>query len=187
MRKLLGLLAVLTAFVPLVPSLRAQAVYTATKTTYIQAGAGVFYLNPDYTNTRYGDNTVEGVSGWADANLINFLGVEAEAHVSVVDPSDLKENSYLIGPRVAIKKGRGNLYGKAMVGRGAFIFDANVPAGAKKTKDYTMYAFGGGLDYRISQNFNYRVVDAEFQTWTDFKPHNLSPYVISTGIMFILH
>ena len=186
MRKSLGFLAVLAACVSLVSTLRAQAVYTASKTIYLQGGAGVFYLHPDYLN-QYGNNTVEGVSGWADANLINFLGIEAETHISVVDSSDRKENTYLIGPRVGLKKGKGNFYGKAMVGRGAFIFDANVPPGAKKTKDYTLYAFGGGLDYRISQSFNYRVVDAEFQTWSGFKPHGLSPYVISTGIMFIVH
>jgi hypothetical protein len=168
-----------------VPASHAQAVYTATPKVYLQGGAGVFYENPDY-NSSYGNNTVEGASGWVDANLINFLGIEAEGHISVVDTSDIRENSFLIGPRFAVRNGKSNLYAKAMIGRGDFIHDAHNHL-AETSASYNLYAFGGGLDYRISPSINFRVVDAEFQTWSKFKPNGLTPYVISTGLMYIIH
>jgi hypothetical protein len=179
MKKWFGSMLMLTGLLTLVPSLRAQAVYTGSKTPGLQAGAGFLYLNNDYGKSD------QGVSAWVDANLNTLLGLEAEAHLGTpISPSDYGENSFLVGPRLGIRQGKSMLYAKAMVGRGNFIFDR---PGQYHSASYGLYAFGAGLDYRISPNINLRVVDAEFQTWGSFKPNGLTPYAVSTGLMYIIH
>jgi hypothetical protein len=178
-KKWLGSSLILAGFLILVPSLRAQAVSTGTKTPGLQAGAGILYLNNDYGKSD------QGVSAWVDANLNALLGLEAEAHLgTLISPSDYGENSFLVGPRLGVKSGKGLLYAKAMIGRGDFIYDR---PGQTRSASYNLYAFGAGLDYRISPSLNLRVVDAEFQTWGSFKPNGLTPYAISTGLMYIIH
>lgn len=170
----------LAAFLSLVPSIRAQAVYTASKTPLLELGAGFLYLNNDYT-----PKSDEGISAWVDANLNSFIGLEAEGHFGVLQsPSDYGENSFLIGPRFSVHQGKGSLYAKAMVGRGDFIHDR---PGQTSSSSYNLYAFGAGLDYRIRPSWAIRLVDAEFQTWPSFKPNGLTPYAISTGVMYIFH
>jgi hypothetical protein len=164
----------------LVPSIWAQAVYSAYKTPVFEIGGGALYLKNDYT-----PKSDQGASAWVDANLNKFIGLEAEGHLGVlVSPSDLGENSYLVGPRFSLHQGKGSLYAKAMVGRGDFIHDA---PNNKTSKSYNVYAFGGGLDYRVSPSWKVRLVDAEFQTWSSFKPNGLTPYAISTGVMYSFH
>lgn len=153
----------------------AQAVYTATRGGRIQAGGGLLYLNNDYSQT--GD---EGISAWADVDLNRHLGVEAEVHLGTLrSPSDYGENSYLIGPRLSLQRGRFTGYGKAMFGRGSFVYDrSNTSLG------YFVLGFGGGLDYRLGNRFSVRAVDFEVQHWGSFPPNGLSPYMISTGILY---
>ncbi len=171
---------VVTGLLSLVPAVRAQAVYTASKTPLLEAGVGFLYLNNDYT-----PQSDQGISAWLDANLNSFIGLEAEGHFGVLQsPSDIGENSYLIGPRLSVRQGKSSLYAKAMVGRGDFIHDL---PGHYSSSSYNLYAFGGGLDYRVGPSWKVRLVDAEFQTWSSFKPHGLTPYAISTGVMYIFH
>jgi hypothetical protein len=171
---------VLTALLFLVPSIHAQAVYTASKTPLLEVGAGFLYLNNDYT-----PQSDQGITAWVDANLNRFIGLEAEGHFGVIQsPSDYGENSFLIGPRFSVHRGKASLYAKAMVGRGEFVHD--LPYHYSST-GYTAYAFGGGLEYRVFSSWKLRLVDAEFQTWPSFPPNGLTPYAISTGVMYIFH
>jgi hypothetical protein len=168
-----------TALLCLVPSLRAQAVYTATKSSQLQAGAGYLYLNNDYT-----PKNDQGVSAWVDASLTPLIGIEAEGHLgNIVSPSDVGENSAFIGPRVTHRFGRLQPYVKAMIGVTALKQD--LPEHTS-TAHYVAYEIGGGVDYRVKPHFSWRVVDVGFQGWPNFKPNGLSPYAISTGVMYII-
>ncbi len=159
------------------PSLHAQADYTAFRTTRIQAGAGGMYLNTDYT-----ESSNKGVSIWGDYDFNRFLGAEVEAHFgSIISPDDIGETSYFIGPRVSYRRRNAALYAKIVVGR-ATISNQQV----NTSSTYNAYAYGGGLDYKVSRHFNVRAVDFELQKWPDFEPHTLSPLSISVGLMYII-
>jgi len=183
MKKRFGSILVVTGLLCLIPSLRGQSVYTASRSASLQAGAGFLYLHNDY----FQHNTAadQGMSVWVDGNLTPLLGLEAVGHFGVlISPSDYGENSFFVGPRIGIRRGRVQPYAKAMIGRGFFVHDQ---PNHTSTTSYLAYAFGAGVDYRISPSFNFRVVDADFQTWPNFKPNGLTPYTISTGLMYIIH
>jgi len=166
---------IVAAICCLLPLLRAQAVYTATRSGRIQAGAGGMYLNNDYS-----PQSDQGVSIWVDGDLTKFFGLEAEAHFGTVrSPADIGENSYLIGPRVSLHRGRFSPYAKLMVGRGTIINDFY-----NTSSSYNLFAYGGGLDYRFHGKFSWRAVDFELQNWHSFPPNGLAPYAISTGVMY---
>lgn len=170
---LVGLLGLLVSL----PSLQAQAVYTASRAGRIQAGAGLLYLKSDFIAKGS-----EGISVWADYDLNRLLGAEVEAHFGGLrSPGDIGENSYLIGPRVSYHRRKLSGYGKIMVGRGT-IMDQFLHT----SSTFNLYAFGGGLDYRIRPRFNIRVIDFEQQKWPNFEPHTLSPINISAGLMYII-
>ena len=63
-------------------------------------------------------------------------------YVSVITPSDIGENSYLIGPRfVLFHRKRFNVYAKGLFGRGTFVYQ--YPNRPFVSDSYTMYAIGG--------------------------------------------
>jgi hypothetical protein len=161
-----------------IPSLHAQALYTAEQKTRIQAGFGVLSLNPDYTTGR-----VIGFSAWGDYDFSKYIGVEASAHFGeFITPGDITENSYLIGPRFTYRHRKLAAYGKALVGRATITNqDYNL------SSSYNLYAFGGGVEYRVLRKINIRAFDVEMQKWPDFPPHGLSPMAITIGASYIIH
>ncbi len=170
---------VITGLVSLVPTLHSQAVYTASKTPFLEVGGGYLYLNSDFTP----HHTSAGATAWVDANLNSFVGLEAEGHDGYENAYKYGETSFLVGPRFSMRQGKGSLYAKAMVGRGTLKHE--VTGGTSSS--YELYAFGAGIDYHVSPSFKVRVVDAEFQTWASFKPNGLTPYAISSGLMYSFH
>jgi len=163
----------------LVPSVRAQATSTASRALQIQAGAGLLYLNNDYTPK--GD---EGVSAWIDASLSSLIGVEAEGHLgNIKSPSDYGENTAFLGPRVTHRFGRIEPYGKVMFGFAALKQEIG---NKTNTYHYIAYEAGGGVDFRVTSRWSWRVIDAGFQKWPTYKPNGLSPYTVSTGFMYII-
>jgi hypothetical protein len=161
----------------LVPSLRAQAVYSADKKSMLQVGAGVLYLKPDYVDT-----SIEGASIWADYDFRRFIGVEADIHIgSIITPSDISENSYFVGPRFMYHRHKITAYGKFLFGRATITNQDN-----NQSSSYNAYAFGGGVEYRIMRKINIRVVDFELQQWPNFEPNTLSPLAISIGASYII-
>jgi hypothetical protein len=162
----------------LIPSMHGQAVPAGFIRSHIQAGAGVMYLDNDYTERKNGGLTI-----WGDYDFTRLIGVEVEAHFGGIrSPDDIGENSYLVGPRLMYHKRRFTVYGKLMVGRGTITNqDFN------QSSSYNILpAFGGGLDYRVTHNLNIRAVDVELQRWPDFEPNTLSPLAISIGLMYVI-
>ena len=90
MKKLLTSILGVASLLVLIPSsMRAQATYTAERTSRIQAGGGLLYLNSDYT-----DGTIYGASFWGDFDFSRHIGIEVEGHLgSIITPDDLKETS----------------------------------------------------------------------------------------------
>jgi len=181
MKKFLTSVLGVASLLVLVPSMRAQAVYTAERTSRIQAGGGLLYLNNDFT-----PGSVYGGSFWGDFDFSRHIGLEIEGHLgSLITPDDVTETSYLVGPRISYRRRRLNLYGKIMVGRGTI--STVHPTLPNTSSTYNIIpAYGGGLDYQFSRKLNFRVVDFEVQKWPDFEPHTLSPLAISIGLMYVI-
>jgi len=178
MKKCSTLIFCVASLLVTVPSLCAQALYTADQKTRIQVGAGVSVLNTDYTQ-----KDVTGLSAWGDYDFSKHIGVEVSTHFGeFITPGDLTENTYLVGPRFTYRRRKVTLYGKALVGRGTVTLqDFN------QSSSYNLYAFGGGLEYKILHKVNIRLIDYEQQKWPDFPPNGLSPTIISFGASYIIH
>ena len=177
MKSFLSLFVILLGFSAFLSSARAQAVYTATGNTRIQAGGGYLYLRTDYA-----DRPTGGLTLWGDYDFNRLIGAEAEAHFGgIVSPEDIGENSYLVGPRFSYRRHKLTIYGKVMVGQGS-ISNQNLHS----SSSYKMYAFGGGLEYKVTRKINIRAIDIEEQKWVHFQPNVLSPVAISIGAMYVI-
>jgi hypothetical protein len=181
-KKRLSLILGFVTLLALIPSLRAQAVYTAERTARIQAGAGVNIISPDYTNKN-----TEGVSIWGDYDFNKWVGAEVGAHFSFITPDDWSETSYMVGPRGMYHFRKFTGYGKLLVGRATLTPQEElVTADHLQSSSYNAYAFGGGLEYRVTRKINIRAVDFEIQKWPNFEPHTLSPMILTFGAAYII-
>lgn len=172
-------------FLVFLPSLRAQAIPTATRYgSGLQVGAGLLRLNNDETFHLIN----YGVTAWADYDF-RFVGIEAEAHFGGIKRADgLSQNTYLIGPRVAYRRHKATVYGKFLYGRGVISDNTRTPyPGFNPLIFNNIYAFGGGVEYKVAQHINIRLVDVEEQKFPDFFPHTLSPLALTFGASYVLH
>jgi Outer membrane protein beta-barrel domain len=158
---------------------RAQATAAGTGQASLQIGAGVSLAKPDYGNTN-----IEGISGFVDYDFATHLGVEADLHyVALNTPLDQAENTYLIGPRLLLPRGRFTPYAKVLAGIGSFVIQERADNPGLSSASYFAYGFGGGLDIRISQSLVVRAFDAEFQKWPGFGK-GISPLVVTVGVAY---
>lgn len=156
----------------------AQAVPAATRAVSAQAGAGVSIASPDY-GTRY----IKGISLFGDLHFGEHLGVEGDVHlVSYITPTDIGQDTYLIGPRYTYRYRRLSPYGKVLFGLGQFQYQYdNIP---HYHENYFAYAFGGGLDINLSRHYVLRAVDFEDQHWPGYRQNGLTPYVTTFGVAY---
>jgi len=155
----------------------AQAKPTATANGALQVGIGWSYVQPDY-----GQKSIQGFTAYADFEFRPHIGVEAEYHyISLVTPTDLGENSVLVGPRFILPRGRFSLYAKALAGIG----DINIqevqdnPQGGAGT--YFAYSIGAGVDYRATKHIVARG-DFEYQHWSYLT--GLTPTALTLGVAY---
>ena len=173
--KLLPLLAAfvlcLAVFHPAAP---AQSVHTASGPgSYVSLGFTASGYQQDY-----GKRYIGGATLFIDANLYRRIGIEAEGRRLAAHTSeDVKESTYLIGPKVSVLKHNLRPYGKFLVGRGTFDYPFHYAQG-----HYFVMAPGGGLDWHVGDRFNVRVADFEYQIWPDFTFGALHPYGLSAGL-----
>jgi hypothetical protein len=104
--------------------------------------------------------------------------IEAEARwLHFNQYREIDENTYMIGPRVPIHDFRGwTPYGKFLLGWGSGSF-LNGRAGT--------FAYGGGVDYRLTRKLTLRPFDFEYQQWR-VQP-TLWPYGGSAGISYTIY
>jgi hypothetical protein len=162
-----------------------QAVPTATRLGSLQVGAGFSFAIPDY-----GEKYIKGLTVYGDANLTHRLGVEVDLHfISILTPTDIGEDTYLIGPRYSIvRQGRVNAYVKALGGVGLFKYQSGTYPNPH-TDTFGVFSVGGGIDFRASQHINIRAIDIEAQKWPGyatpgFPAHGLSPFVTTFGVAY---
>ena len=157
--------------------LQAQAAPTATgPNPYVAVGVGGSIFQSDY-----GQLHLIGPTVWVDANIHRYVGLEAEGRLLNYNTrNDLKQSTYLIGPRLSYKRGHLAPYVKMPVGIGLMKFPYNYATGK-----YFVMAPGAGLDYWMKDGaVRIRLIDAEYQVWPQFSFGVNKPYGATVGISF---
>jgi hypothetical protein len=100
----------------------------------------------------------------------------------LVTPTDLAEDSILIGPRFILPVGRLNIYAKALFGTGDLVIQEAQDNVGRQAGYYFAYGFGGGLDVRATNHIVIRAIDIESQHWN--YQTGLTPFVITVGAAY---
>lgn len=159
-------------------SARAQVVPSATgRRLVINAGGEGSAFQPDYTGSGAANsspNRLYGIGAWVDADFTRWIQIEAEGRwLRWNQYGGIAETTYMAGPRVPVYTwGRITPYGKFLIGWGS---DAGSGGYGWLTGRATAWAYGGGVDYRLSRKFTLRY-DFEYQTWRVASLHPYSNY-----------
>ena len=159
--------------------LRGQAVYTANGPgSFVSLGVTISGYE-----SEYGDTLLGGGSVFLDANVYRRIGVEAEGRSSRLHSNDdLRESTYLVGPRFSGLGRTWQPYAKLLIGRGEFNFPFNYAHGS-----YLVAAPGLGLDWRLpNHRVIIRLVDFEYQDWPKFSYGSIHPYGAGAGLSVCL-
>ncbi len=174
-------LAVVVTIVALAPrALRAQAMPAATGPgAYIAVGGGASLYQFEYGQRKLG-----GIMAYADVNPQWRYGFEGEVRsLRYHTDEDVKETTYLVGPRIAIFPGPLRPYVKFLAGAGHYDLPFNFAQGT-----FFTYAPGAGVDYMLNDVVAVRVIDFEYQVSTKFQTSTGGPtsqlvnYGLSAGI-----
>lgn len=152
----------------------AQAVPTATGpgTTIVVGGGASLSYSP------YGQRNLGGTHLFMDIQPHWRFGVEAEArYLSLHNSEQVSEKDYLAGPRVLIRSGRYQPYGKFLIGDGHIDLPFHYAYG-----DFLTLVPGAGLDLEVNEYINIRAIDVEYQLWRGFPFGSMNPYEISAGV-----
>jgi hypothetical protein len=175
------LIGCLVFVLSLATSLHGQAVPTASRGGSIQLGLGGMLSNPDY-----GQSYIKGLTFYGDFDFTHHIGVEGDIHYAIVTPSDISEDSYLIGPRYTLRHKKLSGYAKVLFGVGRFGTQAGSYT-VIATTSYFEYGVGAGVEYMVTHNINIRPFDVEFQKWPTFAPSGLSPVTYTFGAAYVFH
>jgi len=131
----------------------------------------------------YGQHYVGGETIFVDANLFRRVGIEAEGRrLNFHTTEDIKENTYLIGPKYSGLAHNLRPYAKFLVGRGTL----DLPFHYGVATGFVM-APGAGLDWHLpNTRIAIRVADFEYQIWPQYFFGNIHPYGITSGVSFDL-
>lgn len=178
----------------------AQVVYSAiARQVSITAGGTVSAFQPDWISGSWSNTypnrypvaeassyPLIGVGTYVDVKLTRWVQLEAEARwqrfarysgVSLV-ASDFHQDNYLAGPRVPVFHfWKASVYGKALGGFSSMTF-TNPDAHGR----FTTFAFGGGMDLKLTKRLSFRAVDVEYQYWPTWGNSTLKPYGVSMGV-----
>lgn len=157
---------------------RAQALPTASAKASLQVGGGYTYAMPDY-----GEKSIQGVTGFADFDFGQHVGVEADIHyIALVTPTDLAENTYLIGPRVILPYRRLKFYAKGLFGIGDLVIQEQADNQGRQAGTNFAYALGAGVEYQATSHIVVRAIDFETQHWNYLT--GLTPTVVTVGVAY---
>jgi hypothetical protein len=161
--------------------LHSQAIPTASRLGTISAGAGWFYSNPDYAQRK-----IQGMTFYSDFEFGRYWGAEGEIHYTVVAPTDITENHYVLGPRFVLHQKRVEEYAKILFGAAHFGLQAGSNP-LPQTDTYFTYVMGGGVDVHVLRHLDIRAFDFEVQKWPGFPPNGLTPWSGSVGAAYVFH
>jgi hypothetical protein len=120
-----------------------------------------------------------GLGAYVDVKLTRWVQFEAEGRWLRFNQFDsITQDNYLIGPRVPVYHfRRSEVYAKVLGGFSKMNFDTYGDHGS-----FTSFAFGGGMDIKLTKRLSLRAVDVEYQYWPWWGNSSISPYGASMGI-----
>jgi hypothetical protein len=122
-----------------------------------------------------------GVGAYVDVRLRRWVQFEAEGRWSRFNAFEgITQDNYLIGPRLPVYHfWKATVYGKALGGFSKMNYGPGIGIG-----QYTDFAFGGGVDVKLTRRISLRAVDVEYQYWPTWNNSTLSPYGASVGMSY---
>jgi len=148
-------------------------------------GGGVSDYDLDYGPSR----RMLGASAWFDYNLFHGIGIEAEGQYIDFDRpavlTRMKQEAIKGGVIYRTRQVLGiRPYVKGLVGLAKIQFPSRNPLYTED--DFTMYAVGGGAEYKVWKTLFARV-DYEYQFWPNvFGPRTLDPNGYTFGATYYL-
>ena len=120
-----------------------------------------------------------GLGAYVDIKFTHWLQIEAEGRwLRFNQYAGIYQDNYLVGPRVPVHSfGKSTVYGKVLAGYSNMTFDTYGDHGR-----FTDFAFGGGIDYKLTKRISIRALDVEYHYWPTWGNSTLSPYGASAGI-----
>ncbi|MGD0860718.1 MAG: outer membrane beta-barrel protein [Terracidiphilus sp.] len=120
-----------------------------------------------------------GAGAYVDLRMRRWVQFEAEGRwMRFNQYRDIYQDNYLVGPRLPVFRFRNaTVYAKALGGFSKMHFDPGGDYG-----HFTDFAFGGGVDLRLTKRLSIRAADVEYQFWPAWGNSTLSPYGASVGI-----
>ncbi len=176
MKKILSIALVVFARLLSARQAAGQSLPTATAPgAYISIGTTYSFFE-----SGYGQQKVLGGGIYVDINPIRAIGLEAEGRwLNQTASPSIRESTYLIGPRVQLRRGPYTPYVKTLVGGSHFEFPYETAHGR-----YFVIAPGAGVDLMIGNDLKIRLIDVEYQQWPQFTFGTISPYGISCGFSY---
>ena len=149
-------------------------------TPRIQVFAGYSRLQFDSKTIGFSDRTgLNGGTASAAYNLTPIFGVRGE--IGIQTGPNIRVRDWLVGPQFMYGKWHTLLFGHVLFGRA----DTRVSTTVVEKETSRALAFGGGVDYPVSERFSIRVIQFDYlQTHAfDADQNNLK---FSTGLVFHL-
>jgi hypothetical protein len=124
------------------------------------------------------DQPLFGPGAYVDVKFRRWVQLEGEARWLRFNRfQDIHQDNYLIGPRVPVYHfWKSTVYGKALVGF------SRMDLGYGYHGNFTTFAFGGGMDVKLTKRISIRAFDGEYQYWPSWGNSKLLPYGASVGI-----
>jgi hypothetical protein len=169
-----------------VSRLTAQGRETASRPADISAFGAFSNSQPDYGAVRN-----NGVTLGADYTRFFAripIAPSLELRANVLDGSVVHELTYLGGLRATLPlRGKFRPYADALIGFGTIHY-AVAPLPGYTGDRSTVYSYGGGLDTRVTANFDL-MLDAQYQSWNfggypGPAQYTLTPSVFSAGVVY---
>jgi hypothetical protein len=125
-----------------------------------------------------------GVGAYVDVRLRRWVQIEAEARWNRWNQYEgIYQDNYLIGPRLPVYHfWKATVYGKALGGFSKMNFGYDYYGNPVGTGQYTDFAFGGGVDLKLTRRISLRAADFEYQYYPFWGNTTLSPYGASVGL-----
>src|SRR5258708_17343883 len=126
----------------------------------------------------YGRRKIRGRAAYVDANLFRCYGLETEIRrLPYADSPGMNQTTFLAGPRVSFRSHGVVPYAKMLFGIGIFNFPYHDGRGT-----YLALAPGAGLDWNMGRKIRLRLIDVEYQDWSQFTFGPEHPYRAIAGI-----
>ncbi|MFY9855960.1 MAG: outer membrane beta-barrel protein [Terracidiphilus sp.] len=126
-----------------------------------------------------------GAGAYLDLKVNRWVQFEAEGRWQRWNQyADIHQDNYLAGPRLPLYRfGRATIYGKTLFGFSKMDFGYLLGSLTGKAQ-YTDFAFGGGVDVKLTKRLTLRPVDFEYQYWPWWNNSSISPYGASVGMSY---